>query len=93
MTGIRSLFGILAGGSAPLLIAPFLPFPERVNQAVLRSIPVACTGCALFWTGLGPALITGVFLGAPYALARIRSIPDGCLKTNSRPRCRWDGVW
>ena len=70
------LTGLLfLGGSAPLLIAPFLPFPERVNTWVLRAIPAVCVTGAFLGLGMGPGLITAAFLGAPFALAALGGAP------------------
>ena len=64
---------LLLGGSAPLLLAPFLPFPERINRLVLRAIPVLCVMGSLWRLGAGPALVAALFLGAPFVL----SLPGG----------------
>lgn len=67
---------LLVGGSAPLLVAPFLPFPERINSVILRAIPITSVLCALVWLGVGPAVIAAAFLSAPYILSRIRKLPE-----------------
>ena len=67
---------LLLGGSAPLLVAPFLPFPERINRIILRTIPIGTVLCALVWLGAAPALIAAAFLGAPYVLSRVRKLPE-----------------
>ncbi len=60
---------LLAGSCAPLLLAPFLPFPKRVNTVLLRLIPLLCVLAALVFCGPFSALTAAVFLGAPFVLA------------------------
>lgn len=63
------------GGAAPLLIAPFLPFPERVNAWLLRAVPAICAMGAFVCFGFGPGLTCAAFLGAPFALAALGGGP------------------
>ncbi len=61
---------LLLGNSAPLLLAPFLPFPKHVNKIILRGIPAACALAALLSCGLLPGLTAAVFLAVPFLMAR-----------------------
>ena len=67
---------LLAGATAPLLLAPFLPFPERINRLVLRAIPAASALTAFGLYGMGPGLTAALFLGAPFVLARLGAAPS-----------------
>lgn len=67
---------LLAGATAPLLLAPFLPFPERINRLVLRAIPAACALTAFALYGAGPGMTAALFLGAPFVLYRLGSAPS-----------------
>lgn len=75
LTGLMFL-----GGAAPLLVAPFLPFPERVNAWVLRAMPALCVLAAFFSFGFGPGLVCAAFLGAPFALAAPGDAPARVLR-------------
>ena len=74
LTGLMFL-----GGTAPLLAAPFLPFPERVNGWVLRAMPAACVVVSFLCFGFGPGCICAVFLGAPFVLAALGGGPAGVM--------------
>ena len=62
---------LFVGSCAPLLLAPFLPFPERINTHILRAIPVVCVLVAFNLCGPFSSLTAAVFLGAPFVLARL----------------------
>jgi len=58
---------LFLGSAAPLLLAPFLPFPERINRIVLRALSVVCVLLTLWVCGPFSGLTAALFLGAPFA--------------------------
>ncbi len=61
---------LMLGNGAPLLLAPFLPFSERVNKIILAAIPSLCALYIVSTMGIVVGIVGLLFLGLPFVLVK-----------------------